>query len=293
MPRISMMERALVWYARRFPVSRGKLRIVNAAWHLAAHGSYFREASLIYGRFRAPCDIREMLQRQLYFFGTYYVERHLLELWADFARNAHVVCDIGANAGIYSLAALSVNQNNRVHAFEPTPEIADRLRQTAEMNGLDNLFVAKMALSDHQGKARLIRSDGGRDNGGMNFIISADAGDAGEIVDLMTLDTYCDQADIDQIDLLKIDVQGVEPAVLRGAESLLRDGRIRIIFVELNWSEGDEYCAADEVIALLDAHRFQFSAAGSHLDWKPAGAWIRGHSDVLARRFPNAAGTND
>ena len=67
------------------------------------------------------CDLSEMLQRQFYFFGTYFVEEHILTCWEQEAKGARVIFDVGANAGIFSLAALAVQRDATVHAFEPTP----------------------------------------------------------------------------------------------------------------------------------------------------------------------------
>ena len=92
------------------------------------------------------CDLNEMLQRQFYFFGTYFLEEDILRCWASAAKGAKVVLDVGANAGIYSLAALAVQPDAFVHAFEPTPEIAARLRATAKLNQLDNLYVHEAAV---------------------------------------------------------------------------------------------------------------------------------------------------
>jgi FkbM family methyltransferase len=66
---------------------------------------------------------------------------------------AEVIFDVGANSGIYSLAALSSQPNAVVHAFEPTLEIAGRLRQTAQPNHLDNLIVHELAVMSHSGQA--------------------------------------------------------------------------------------------------------------------------------------------
>jgi FkbM family methyltransferase len=87
------------------------------------------------------------------------------------AKWATVVLDVGANAEIYSLAALAVQPNAIVHAFEPTPEIAARLRVTAKLNGLENLFVHEVAVSSKNGAAILkrFRGDLGT-NEGVNFI---------------------------------------------------------------------------------------------------------------------------
>jgi len=185
------LEHLLLLYARQFPIRRGKLRLIDTCWRLAAgRESPQRLARLKFGGFVMPCDLREMLQRQFYFFGTYFLEDHLLECWQGAARGVNVVFDVGANAGIYSLAALAVAPAAVVHAFEPTPEIAARLRTSARLNKLARLHVHELAVSDETGFASLHtwRGETG-ENEGMNFI-SAEEGAAGtrrvETVDLST-----------------------------------------------------------------------------------------------------------
>src|ERR1017187_7971743 len=159
-------------YARNFPIPRGKLRIVNSFWRAALDDqSVHRLAALKHGRFKMQCDLREMLQRQFYFFGTYFLEEDVLRCWETAAKGAEFILDVGANAGIYSLAALAVQPDAVVHAFEPTPEIAARLCATAKLNGLDRLYVHQTAVSSKDGQAILkrCRGDLGK-NEGMNFI---------------------------------------------------------------------------------------------------------------------------
>jgi hypothetical protein len=120
-------------YARRFPIRRGKLRVINLLWRAAVGGqSTSRVAVLNHG---------EVSQRQFYFFGTYFLEEDMLRCWEVAAKAAKIILDIGANAGIYSLAALAIQPDATVHAFEPTTEIATRLRATAKLNRLDHLHV--------------------------------------------------------------------------------------------------------------------------------------------------------
>ena len=98
-PRLS--ERLLIWYARQFPVRRGKLRIVNSFWRPAiGRGSLRRIADLKYGGLSLPVDLGEQLQRQFYFFGTYFIEDAILDCWQAVARDSSVIFDVGANAGI-------------------------------------------------------------------------------------------------------------------------------------------------------------------------------------------------
>ena len=70
-------------------------------------------ATLKHGGFKMSCDLSEMLQRQFYFFGTYFLEEDILSCWETAAKGAKVVLDVGANAGIYSLAALAVQPDAR------------------------------------------------------------------------------------------------------------------------------------------------------------------------------------
>lgn len=279
-----MLEQCLIWYARRFPLVRGKLRVVNALWPLAAGGGDTqRTASLIHGGFKAPCDLRDMLQRQFYFFGTYYLERELLQRWGALARTAQMVFDVGANAGIYSLIALAANPAARVHAFEPTPEIAARLRATAALNGLAGLHVEQTAVSDRSGEANLIRFRGEDDsNDGMNYIRTEATDLPCERVSTQSLDVFCAAAGIERIDLMKIDIQGNEATALRGAAGLLRRAAIRIIFLELNWAGDPSKCPATDSVRLLEDAGYRFSAPGPELIWRPPGPWLRSMSDVIA-----------
>jgi hypothetical protein len=144
----SLLENALLLYGRRFLVRRGKLRLINLLSKMAASGqSTKRSTTFKYGGFKMSRDLAEMLQRQFYYFGTYLVEEEIIDCWQSAAKGARTIVDVGANAGIYSLAALAVQPEATVHAFEPTPEIANRLRATAKLNALDRLYVHEIAVS--------------------------------------------------------------------------------------------------------------------------------------------------
>jgi FkbM family methyltransferase len=283
--RIGPLERLLVAYARGFPVRRGKMRVVNRLWRLAAGPDSQREAVTRYGGLRMPCDLAEALQRQYYFFGTYFLEEHILRAWTAAARDARIVFDVGANAGIYSLAALSAQPAAQVHAFEATPEIAARLCRTAALNGLAGLVVHATAVSDADGRALLRRcgADVGG-NEGMNYIAPDTVDGEGERVPTIRLDSACHALGIDHIDLLKLDIQGAEGAALDGAEALLGQRRIGAVFMELNWNwGGSDPCAATRAVRRLDAAGYLFAAPAVRLDWRPAGDWLRSLSDVVAR----------
>ena len=278
------LEKLLILYARAFPIRRGKLRVVDALWRaVTGYKSPLRVANLKYGAFKMPCDLSEMLQRQFYFFGTYFVEEHILDCWREAAKGAEIIFDVGANSGIYSLAALAIEPDATIHAFEPTPEIAARLRETADLNGLKQLHVHEVAVSSVNGHATLRRCRGDMGtNEGMNFI-DPDLGGGGERVSTVCLDQFCKSLAIGHIDLLKLDIQGHEHLALKGAEHLIRDGRVGTIFMELNWGTGAT-CGASESINRLEEAGYSFAKPGKRLQWRKSGVWLRALTDVVARR---------
>jgi FkbM family methyltransferase len=286
---IGLPEKLLMTYARRFPIQRGKLRLVEAIWRSAigVHGTQ-RLAHLQHGGLKMPCNIDELLQRQIYFFGTYYLERRLLDCWEYFARKSDMIFDVGANVGIYSLAALAASPRAVVHAFEPTPEIAGALQKTADFNNLTTLHVHAVAVLEKTGRATLRRfrgqSDGRGDNGGMNFVTTEITGSAAETVEAVSLDQLCSDHAILQIDLLKIDVQGHEATVLKGASDLLRNGKIKTIFLELNKTKGATGTPAVEAIDLLSAAGYWFAAPERPSQFRRAGPWLEIQSDAIAQK---------
>jgi FkbM family methyltransferase len=285
------LENLLILYARHFPLRRGKLRIVDALWRTAiGERDTRRLAHLNHGGFRMECDVSEILQRQFYFFGTYFLEDALLACWERAARNAAVVFDIGANAGIYSLAAAAAQPHATIHAFEPTPEIAERLRKTVAANGLHRVHVHEVAVSAQSGSANLVRFRGELGtNGGMNYITTTPADPELASIRTVSLDDFCAEHAVDRIDLLKMDIQGHEPRALEGAAGLLSSGSIGTIFTELNWAaKGVADCPASAAVRILDDAGYRFSEPGPQLQWRKSGSWMRALSDVLARR-PAAA----
>ena len=229
----SALEKLLLAYVRWFPLRCGKYRLVERFGRMDfGTNEYIRQAKLKYGGYQMDCDLRKMLQRQFYFFGTYVLEEQILARWSELAKNSQTILDIGANAGIFSLAAAASNPAAKIHAFEPTPEIAAHLQKTIEQNGLgERVFLHQSAVARETGTAYLNFFAGEHnDNEGMNFV-TAEGRSAGSVaVKTISIDDFCSQHGLTVVDLVKIDVQGNEPDVLAGAERLLRRKALRTIF---------------------------------------------------------------
>jgi len=278
------LESLLKIYARHFPIDRGKYRIVERFWERAAgNGNRMRKAKLNAGGFAMDCDISKALQRQFYFFGTYFLERDHLACWSEDASGATTIFDVGANLGIYSLTAAAANPGAEIHAFEPTPQLAAHLGKTLSDNGLTRIRVVEAAVSGSTGTAVLnLWGSEEEGNEGLNFVTDSARAAHSLPVTTVSLDDYCEREGITRVDLLKLDIQGNEAEALRGADHLLREGRIARIYTELNWSAEPGPCPASEVIEILERHGYRFTSPGSNQSPQPKGPWLHSLSDIVA-----------
>ena len=127
-------------------------------------------------------------------------------------RPGDIVVDAGANIGTFTAtAALRVGPHGRVHAFEPHPQTFRAIKRTIQLNRFQNVDCHDMAPSDRSRLAR-ISNLGRKDD--CNHLV--DEFSEGHDVSLTTLAEFMARENLSRIDLLKIDVEGHELAVLRG-----------------------------------------------------------------------------
>lgn len=129
-----------------------------------------------------------------------------------------VVLDIGAHIGYYTLIfAKLVGPHGKVFAFEPEPENFALLESNVRVNGYHNVTLIRKAVSDGTRKVRLCLSEG---NSGDNRIYDSLDGRRSVEVEALSLDGYFTGYQ-GRIDFIKMDIQGAEPAALRGMVGLL------------------------------------------------------------------------
>ena len=136
-----------------------------------------------------------------------------------------VVADIGAHIGVVTVLLAGLAPLGRVHAFEPVAENHAHLTANVAANGLDNVTVHRAAVFDTDGEISLEYD--------ATYPGGSHVGQAGATVPSVRLDTWAAAAGLDRLDLVKLDVEGVEPAVLDGATETLRRFR-PILVVECN-----------------------------------------------------------
>ena len=147
------------------------------------------------------------------------------------------VIDVGANAGYFTmLAAFRVGPSGRVLSCEPTPHNAAQVRANARANGYDQIRLEEVAVTDAPGTV-VFRHNGATDSNGAIAVTppSTDGPGTGRFTATAdSLDRLAERHGMERVRLLKIDTEGHETAVFRGAERLLREGRVDFIVAELN-----------------------------------------------------------
>jgi FkbM family methyltransferase len=181
----------------------------------------------------APVSLRhfyksDIMHRQIAWLGFY--ELALSKRIAKMAGDGGILVDVGANVGYFSCLWAAVRAHNEVYAFEPSPPVFELLKANIEEAGLcSRVKVYKLALSKERAN---VDFDPGPNNQSGWGGISNDRSDNTLRIEAEKLDDV--MPDNVVIDLLKIDTEGADAFVLKGADRLLRTHRIRHVFFEQN-----------------------------------------------------------
>jgi FkbM family methyltransferase len=189
--------------------------------------------------------------------------------------------DVGACKGDFTLlAAASVGPHGRVVAVEPEPVNASWLRRSVGLRAARNVEVVEMALSDASGRAALHRVDvlGGADSSsGLHSLLEGGPATHDTIeVDARTLDGLLETLGIARVDVIKIDVEGWEVAVLRGAAATLtRQGDPPIIVMDLHPELGVDPLEVEELLREYGYETLRIGSPDEPLDVRGDTAELR------------------
>ncbi|MDY6867721.1 MAG: FkbM family methyltransferase [Chloroflexota bacterium] len=147
-----------------------------------------------------------------YWLGSYEMRKRLA--FEELIPEGAIVYDIGANVGYYTLlSAELVGEEGKVYAFEPLPRNIDFLRRHVALNHFKQVKIIEAAVSDRIGQTSF-------DLGASSAM--GHISDSGEIdVPLVSLDDLLEAREIRPPDYMKVDVEGAEHDVLKGAIKLL------------------------------------------------------------------------
>jgi FkbM family methyltransferase len=173
-------------------------------------------------------------------FGVY--ENAELDFVRQVVKPGMTVLDIGANIGVYTaVCGKAVGAAGRVISVEPDPENLIYLRRTIQANGLGDVLVVPGAASDYDGTASLFTSS---ENRGDNRMYANEMSDGATPVPVVHLDRLLREIGVNELDFIKIDVQGYESAVLNGLIHVIRQSR-NVTLISEFWPQGIRAAGAD------------------------------------------------
>jgi FkbM family methyltransferase len=143
--------------------------------------------------------------------------------------SGEVFIDAGANCGIYTLLASKlVGDSGRVLSFEPGVESIKNIERNLEINAVSNVKLFKVALSEQEGTAKLYHIE----NAPTSYSLGSEKSEetSFEEVPITTIDNVLAHEGIERVDFIKIDVEGAEELVFRGATSLFSRMKPKVIF---------------------------------------------------------------
>ncbi len=178
--------------------------------------------------------------------SQYEIEKAEHIFYIQYMQPGMVAFDVGANIGEISLLfSRFVGLQGEVHSFECSPNTFNRLRETVAISNRKNIIQNCICLSDAIGTAELYIFDD--DHASWNTMANRPLHEYGiniqpisvEKVLTTTIDEYCESRNIQQIDLLKIDVEGAEYQVIKGASRMMHEHRIRCVVFEFGQTTFD------------------------------------------------------
>lgn len=155
---------------------------------------------------------------QLFWRGGDYYEPITRALLASLLRPGDTFLDIGAHLGFFSLTMGLSNRGVKIIAFEPNPKNFRLLQANVAANGLSEIICEPIAISDHDGEALLYLTESDMSASLMKDFQAEDTRQIDSIeVRTASLDNYLAQQEITSPLIIKVDIEGHEPAFFRGA----------------------------------------------------------------------------
>jgi FkbM family methyltransferase len=249
---------------------------IRAAWHQRVVRKPFM--------FKDQLDVRMMVSptenlQDLFTQRRFFDDEGTVELCRRILRPDMTVLDVGANRGQFSLfAARLVGEKGRVHSFEPGREAWKMFLENIKLNNEigQRIIPNHCAVKDSSGSVEFYEyapehsifnsmhsheMEGYVANGSLQTVKPLRV----DQVPAVSIDDYCEKNDVSFINLLKVDVEGWEVSVLRGAQRLFDERRCKQVIFEISLAplQGTPYSPTD-VFHLMFDNGFRISQITCH-----------------------------
>ena len=149
-------------------------------------------------------------------------ERAEVKFLESIVKEGMNVIDIGANIGITAVAiAKKIGRRGQLYSFEPVPDYFNILKKNLSSNGLENVTVYELAVTDQVGGAYFYQK-------GLSTGIVFEGGAKKFNVSTTTIDRFLSEEKIEGVDLINMDCEGSELLVLKGAKETLCKNKVKI-----------------------------------------------------------------
>jgi FkbM family methyltransferase len=207
------------WYLSKFPLRDGKAYLYARLHAGLKPPERYTVVRLDQG-FRMNLDLQDPEQLKVYFYGHYH-ERYEADLVRRLLNDDDVFWDVGANVGYFTLvAATALAHRGQIVAFEPGKNAYQRLTENVSLNPYRNIQTFPVAVSDREGEA-VLHVAGDIADSSASLYPAGQTQARHEVCRTVSLDHFRRVQGGRPPDLIKLDVEGAELAVLQGARDLI------------------------------------------------------------------------
>jgi FkbM family methyltransferase len=198
------------------------------------------------------------------------------EIWDSISPNlseGNVFLDVGAHIGYFSMrAAVKLGKTGRILAFEPNPETLKLLRDNVAANHADNVIVEPIACTDREQMLTLYAAPsmntGASSLARENADLSGDEPPRAYSVRGRPIDDVVRELNLSRVDAIKVDVEGAEVYVLRGAANTLKRFHPKVVIEQVPQQLAGMHTTVEDLIAVFKAAGYTHSKQIGPTDWE-------------------------
>jgi FkbM family methyltransferase len=231
MNHLGILQKITRLYTFYSPVRKGKYRLALASLDLAKSLPPQIEAVTTDGR-KIIVNPATFTYQFVYFLGEY--EPAITNVISKIVRKDDICFDVGANIGWYTtLLQTLIGKHGSVHAFEPVPSSFRTLKANTALNkNTDKVILNEFALGDQEKEINIYNSATLPDG---HASISKNENSDFEVIPIKmkTADDYVETHNINEVNFIKLDIEGAELFMLQGANKLFRQSKPPIWIIEM------------------------------------------------------------